>query len=58
MTLVIQCVECGSSTKSFEEGGRAYLTDDEYEPTKAVVFCPGCAEREFGLLRRRAHDEA
>ena len=58
MTFVISCIECGSATKSFQEGWRAYLTDDEYEPAKAIVFCPGCATREFGPLRRHDHDEA
>ena len=30
-------------------GWRAYLTTDEDEPAEAVVYCPECAEREFGV---------
>jgi hypothetical protein len=28
---------------------KAYLTTDEDEPAEAVVYCPECAEREFGV---------
>ena len=30
-------------------GWKAYLTTDEDEPAEAVVYCPECAEREFGV---------
>ena len=30
-------------------GWRAYLTTDEDEPAEAIVYCPECAEREFGV---------
>src|SRR5215210_5893290 len=35
-----------------ERGWRSYLTTDEEEPAEAVVYCPDCAEREFGPARR------
>jgi hypothetical protein len=28
---------------------KAYLTVDEDEPAEAIVYCPECAEREFGV---------
>jgi hypothetical protein len=28
--------------------------DDEYAPTETYLFCPACAEREFGPLRAAA----
>jgi hypothetical protein len=31
-----------------ERGWRLYLTVDEDEPAEAVIYCPICAEREFG----------
>lgn len=39
------CAECGRVDDG-ERGWEAHLTDDE--PSVAVVFCPACAEREFG----------
>jgi hypothetical protein len=38
------CAECGALSASAADGWRAYLTDDG----EAVMFCPACAEREFG----------
>ena len=44
------CVECGRKQITDDERGwRSYLTTDEDEPTEAVVYCPDCAAREFGL---------
>jgi hypothetical protein len=31
-----------------ERGWRAFPTTDEDEPADPVVYCPGCALREFG----------
>jgi hypothetical protein len=42
------CFECGREQRAGERGWRAYLTVDEAEPVEAVVYCPGCAAREFG----------
>ena len=37
-------------TNEFEHGWRAYLTaDEEDDPVAAVVLCPDCSDREFGL---------
>jgi hypothetical protein len=36
-------------TASVAGGWRAYLTTDETEPAEAVVYCPACDEREFGV---------
>jgi hypothetical protein len=38
------CDECGGADRG-EQGWRAYLTR---EPREVAVFCPACAEREFG----------
>jgi hypothetical protein len=45
----LTCAECGREQRAGERGGRAYLTVDETdEPEEVVVYCPDCAEREFG----------
>ena len=38
------CDECGSAYRG-ERGWRGYLTR---EPREVAVFCPACADREFG----------
>jgi hypothetical protein len=45
----LACVECGRVQAAGEREWRAYLTADEDEPADAVVYCPECAEREFGV---------
>jgi hypothetical protein len=44
----LACVESGRAQSTTQRGWRAYLTTDEVEPAEAVVYCPECAEREFG----------
>jgi hypothetical protein len=44
----LRCFECGRRQAESERGWRAYPTVDEDDPTEAVVYCPECAEREFG----------
>jgi DNA-directed RNA polymerase subunit RPC12/RpoP len=43
-----RCAECGREQTASERGWRAYLATDEEEPAEAVLYCPECAEREFG----------
>jgi len=43
--LRIRCAECGAAWIDPLERWRAYRTDD---PAEVVLFCPGCAEHEFG----------
>jgi hypothetical protein len=38
------CAECGLESPPDAAGWRGYLDDDG----AAVMFCPGCAAREFG----------
>jgi hypothetical protein len=48
-TAILVCAECGVATDRSERGWRAWLTAEEnVEPVEAVVFCPGCSDREFG----------
>jgi hypothetical protein len=45
-------VECSRKQAADERGWRAFLTvddTDDDEPVEAVVYCPECAEREFGV---------
>jgi hypothetical protein len=42
------CDECGSTYRG-EWGWRGYLTR---EPREVAIFCPACAEREFGEPER------
>jgi hypothetical protein len=47
VALIPRCAECEARwLTADEERWAAYLTDDE--PPEVVVYCPDCAEREFG----------
>jgi hypothetical protein len=50
------CVECRREQRHGERGWRSNLTTDrdepDYKPAEAIVYCPDCAEREFGPPRR------
>jgi hypothetical protein len=47
VALIPECAECDArSLPADEERWAAYLTDDE--PPEVVLYCPACAEREFG----------
>jgi hypothetical protein len=39
---VLVCLECGDESPVDSRGWRAYVLDAEL-----LVYCPGCAEREF-----------
>jgi hypothetical protein len=46
---MLRCAECGDETEADARGWQARLVggvDDE--PEEVAVFCPKCAEREFG----------
>jgi DNA-directed RNA polymerase subunit RPC12/RpoP len=45
----LRCAECGREQTAGELGWKAYLTTDEDEPAEASVYCPECAEGEFGV---------
>lgn len=47
---MLRCVECGrrSEESGFSEGWRAYPTLEEDGSESLALFCPECAEREFG----------
>jgi len=48
------CAECRRCSDSEARGWRAYLVDaDDYDGDDVLFFCPTCAAREFGELRRR-----
>jgi hypothetical protein len=42
------CVECGRETNATEKGWRAVLAGDVEDELEVAVYCPVCAEREFG----------
>jgi hypothetical protein len=42
------CLECGREQRAGLRGWRAYLTTDEDGPAEALLYCPSCAEGEFG----------
>ena len=44
----LRCVEWGREQPAGEPGWEAFLTTDEDERAKAVVFCPECDKRAFG----------
>jgi hypothetical protein len=41
----LECLDCGT-TSPYERGWQAFLTDDD--PPEIAIYCPECAEREFG----------
>jgi hypothetical protein len=47
-TKQLQCGECGRVSRENERGWKAYLGDADDGGDELLVFCPGCAEREFG----------
>jgi hypothetical protein len=57
MPYYLACAECAAVTTILERGWRALLTDDEHEPKHIVVFCPECAEREFGPPRKQTRSD-
>jgi hypothetical protein len=44
----IRCQECGREDDSDERGWRAFLGDGDDGGDVVFVYCPQCAEREFG----------
>jgi hypothetical protein len=42
------CVECRRETTGPEKGWRAVLAGGVEDELGVVVYCPACAEREFG----------
>jgi hypothetical protein len=50
---MLRCIECGAeSERGLDWEARiAYDPDDDDEPAEVVVFCPVCAQREFGPFR-------
>jgi hypothetical protein len=47
---LLRCVECGLESDQLAEGWRACLAPDKEEEPEGEIFmfCPECAEREFG----------
>ena len=46
--VVLECTECGQESEEHVMGWRAYLTVEDDGSEAVLVFCPECAEREFG----------
>ena len=45
----LRCLECGEEADEAAEGWKALLGGGyEGEPREIGIFCPDCAEREFG----------
>jgi hypothetical protein len=55
MAYSLVCVECSTVSDDAAVGWRGFLTDDEYEPAVVAMFCPECADREFGQRQLRMH---
>jgi hypothetical protein len=47
---LLRCVECGAESDQLASGWRAYLAPDAEDKPEGelLMFCPECAEREFG----------
>jgi Zn finger protein HypA/HybF involved in hydrogenase expression len=45
----LECVECGSTSEQQARGWKLYLgSGAEFDELELAVYCPDCAEREFG----------
>jgi len=47
----LTCARCGTTADVQAQGWRVFyaeVTEDPEEPAIVVVYCPPCAEREFG----------
>ena len=49
VTFVLRCIECGVEDDGESFGWRAYLFEEELD---VLMYCPRCALREFGPVRR------
>jgi hypothetical protein len=49
----LRCAECGLIGRPGQRGWRGCRTDEPGvdEPPAVALFCPDCAEREFGPVR-------
>jgi len=47
----MRCAECGAESDERVEGWRAMLGEEDDGELVTVVFCPQCAQREFGRER-------
>jgi hypothetical protein len=47
---LLRCVECGAESDQLAQGWRAYRAPNTGEEPEGelFLFCPECAEREFG----------
>ena len=54
-TGIVECIECRRVNAFLWHGWKAYRVDDPdtNEPPELGFYCPGCAEREFGVRLRR-----
>jgi hypothetical protein len=52
---LVQCVECNRISGPYWIRWRAYLIGepDSDEPPELTLYCPACADREFGPPSRR-----
>ena len=48
--LRLTCAVCGVESKGKARGWRALLGREDDDAVTVQVFCPECAEREFGLV--------
>jgi hypothetical protein len=46
----LRCLECGALSDSDAVGWRAYIAfiAEDGEPPETAIYCPTCAELEFG----------
>jgi hypothetical protein len=49
---LLRCANCGVESSSSASGWRAYLGAEDDDSTCVEIFCPACAEREFGPSSR------
>jgi len=50
--MTLRCIECRRESASGSRW-RAYLADDprDDDPPEVALYCPSCAEREFGRFQ-------
>jgi len=47
----VRCVECDRVAEGTPDGWKAFVGGGyEGEPIEVLVYCPACADREFGAI--------
>jgi hypothetical protein len=58
LPLTVRCAECEAAADEKARGWRALIGEEDDSSLMVAIFCPACAEREFGYERRATGGDA